>query len=84
MDILNELYSGSYEPHSNFPHTSEYREAINISASYQEKISKAFSNEFAEDLWNAQAKVATLECQHYYRMGFRLGFQMALEGMSTD
>ena len=62
----------------------EYRAAVKNSTSYLDKVSKAFSPEFADELWSAQMEVLTLECQNYYRMGFRLGFQLALEGMSTD
>ena len=84
MDILNELYFGNYEPNTSFIHTPEYRAAINNSTSYWDKLSEKFSREFVDELWSAQMEVTTLECQNYYRMGFRLGFQMALEGISTD
>ena len=84
MDILKELYFGTYEPSSNFIRTPEYRAAVKNSTSYLDKVSDAISPEFAEELWNAQAEITVLECQHYYRKGFRLGFQMALEGMSRD
>ena len=84
MDILNELYFGNYEPNTSFVHTPEYRAAVKNSTSYLDKVSKAFSPEFADELWSAQMEVLTLECQNYYRMGFRLGFQLALKGMSTD
>ena len=84
MDILNELYFGNYEPSANFIRTPEYRAAVKNSTSYLDKVSKAFSAEFADELWNAQTAITVLECQHYYKKGFRLGFQMALEGMSTD
>ena len=80
--ILNELFSGSYNPHTNVPLSSEYRAAIKLAASYHEKVAQFASDEFAEELWDAQASVTNLECLHYYRMGFRLGFQMALEGIS--
>ena len=84
MDILNELYFGNYEPAANFIRTPEYRAAVKNSTSYLDKVSKAFSPEFADELWNAQAVITVLECQYYYKKGFRLGFQMALEGMSND
>ncbi len=79
MDILKELYCGNYDPHANFPYTEEYRIALASSRTYWDKVSKAFSREFADELWNAQAEVTVLECQYYYRKGF----QLALTGMDN-
>lgn len=84
MDILKELFCGSYDPHSNFPYTQEYRTALEASRTHLDKVSKAFSREFADELWNAQANVTVLECQYFYRKGFQFGFQMALAGMSHN
>ena len=84
MGILKELYFGNYEPSSNFIHTPEYRAAVKTSTEYRDKVRNALSREFADELWNAQMDVTILECQHYYQEGFRLGFQMALAGMSGN
>ena len=83
MDILKELYFGNYEPSSNFTRTPEYRAAVKTSTEYMDKVSKAFSREFADELWNAQAAVTVLECQYYYKKGFQFGFQLALAGMEN-
>lgn len=84
MDILNKIYCGTYDPHANFPYTEEYRTALITSSKYWDKVSKAFSKEFVNELRDAQSDVTTLECQYYYRKGFYLGFQIALAGMSSD
>ena len=84
MDILKELYFGNYEPSSNFIRTPEYQAAVKKSTAYLDKVSTAFSPEFADELWNAHAEITVLDCEYYYKKGFRLGFQMALAGMSED
>lgn len=71
MDILKEIFDGSYSIHG--PLSQEYYKALEEKSDLYEKIQSTIGDQTLDRLWSAGAEVSQMEGYHYFLAGLRLG-----------
>ncbi len=76
-DIIEELYSGSYEP--KFHASKEYMQRNEADRALWDQVSAAFGIDFVDDLWSSVNALSAEEEQSMFRHGFHLGALLMLD-----
>ena len=84
--LLTELFNGNLYPNEKFVHTSKYKQvnkSISKEMDFWKKTLSGDNFERLEDLQGLLCQTGSMENEHYFSLGFKLGTLIMIEVFSA-